>query len=105
MKTPKRATPASHYLRGAMVVLALVLPTLSLAVLGTLWLWQNKLLLVWAVAASSTALLIYALEYWLVRRQEREAAERRGRGMLGRGHGCAACLQGDQGGAYGAAAS
>lgn len=70
-----RAGSTSHYLRGAMVILALVLPTLSLAVLGTIWLWQNNVLLVWAIAASVTALLIYALEYWLVRRQERDVVQ------------------------------
>ena len=77
MRAPKRTSSASQYLRGAMVVLALVLPTFSLAVLGTVWLWQNNSLLIWAIAASATALMIYGLEYWLVRSQERPKNEER----------------------------
>lgn len=66
----KPPAPAARYLRGAMVALALVLPTLSLAVLGTVWLWQNDALLIWALAACATALIVYATEYHLVRRRE-----------------------------------
>ena len=49
-----------------MVVIALILPTLSLVVLGTLWLWQNNYLLLWAAIASFAAVVIYGLERWLV---------------------------------------
>lgn len=72
MRPQRRQQPASHYLRGVMVALALVLPTLSLAVLGTVWLWQNNGLIIWGVAASAVALLIYGAEYWLIRREEQE---------------------------------
>ncbi|MFT5508941.1 MAG: putative GTPase [Hyphomicrobiaceae bacterium] len=71
-KPTKPSTTAVQYLRGVMIALALVLPTLSLAVLGTLWLWQNNALLIWGLAASGVALLIYFVELWLVRRRESE---------------------------------
>ena len=71
-KPVKSSSTATQYLRGVMIAAALVLPTLSLAVLGTLWLWQNNALLIWGVAASGVALLIYMLELWLVRRRENE---------------------------------
>ncbi|MCB1510164.1 MAG: 50S ribosome-binding GTPase [Hyphomicrobiaceae bacterium] len=71
MSTPRPRRAAVGYLRGIMVVLALVLPTLSLAVLGTVWLWQNNLLLVWSISASIAAVAIFALESWLVGRGAR----------------------------------
>lgn len=71
--TPKPGSPppAARYLRGAMIALALALPTLSLALLGTVWLWQNDALLIWGGAACATALIVYAVEYHLVSRRER----------------------------------
>jgi len=51
-----------------MLALALLLPTLSLAALGTVWLWQHDLLLVWSGVATAVALMIYGIEFWLVRR-------------------------------------
>jgi predicted GTPase len=68
---PRRTTSAAQYLRGVMIALALALPMLSLAVLGTVWLWQNNALLIWSAIASAVALLIYVAEVWLVRRRER----------------------------------
>lgn len=68
-RPPHRA--AISYLRGIMAIVALALPTLSLAVLGTLWLWQNQLLLVWSLSACAVAVAIYALEAWLVARATR----------------------------------
>ena len=65
----KRATSAVSYLRGVMILLALLLPTLSLAVLGTIWLWQHDALLIWSASASAIALLIYAIESWIIRRR------------------------------------
>lgn len=64
------------YLRAAMAIISLILPTLSLAALGVVWLWENNLLLVWSVAASVVALIIYGLERWLVSRGKRRALAR-----------------------------
>ncbi len=68
MSVQKGAGSAHRYLRGIMVVLALVLPTLSLAAFGTLWLWQHGYLLIWAGAAAVAAVAIYGFERWLVSR-------------------------------------
>jgi uncharacterized protein len=62
----------TRYLRGAMAIIALILPTLSLAALGVIWLWQNNLLIVWSLAASAVALVIYGFERWLVSRGQRQ---------------------------------
>lgn len=70
-KIKRRNTDASRYLRGAMALIALALPTLSLAALGTVWLWQNNLLLIWSLAASAIAIAIYGAERWIIGRNQR----------------------------------
>lgn len=48
---------------------AILLPTVSLIVLGGLWIWQNGYLLTWAVAACVVTLICYLLLLWLSRRR------------------------------------
>lgn len=67
-----------YLLRVAMLVIAMLLPVGSLIVLGSIWLWQNSLLLYWAMAAALVTLSIYAIESWIIgpgawRSQVREA--------------------------------
>lgn len=81
MNTPSPRTARSdrsavRYVRGVMVAIALLLPTLSLAILGTLWLWQNDYLIIWAASATLAAVTIYGLERWLVSLSSREARKR-----------------------------
>lgn len=73
MSPPVRRQRASRYLRGVMVASAVALPMLSLAALGSLWLWQNGAVIIWSVAATMTAVTIYGIERWLVDRGERQA--------------------------------
>lgn len=56
-----------------MAAFAVVLPMLSLAALGTIWLWENSLILWWAAIATIVSLLIYGAEWWLVRHGEKKA--------------------------------
>lgn len=63
----KQKHQAIFYFRVAMTMLALLLPLLSLVVLGSLWLWQQGLVLYWALAACSVTLISYAIERWLLR--------------------------------------
>lgn len=49
-------------LRAVMLGLAMFLPILSLVPLGSLWLWQNGLLLYWVAGALGATALFYALE-------------------------------------------
>ncbi len=58
---------AIFYFRVAMASIALLLPLLSLMVLGSLWLWQHGYVLYWALAACSIALVTYAAERWIFR--------------------------------------
>lgn len=64
----KRSGKASgaFYLRAAMMLIALALPIFSLTILGSLWLWQNNALLIWAAAALAITAAIYGLERWLL---------------------------------------
>ena len=62
-----RPTRAVRYLRILMVILATALPVLSLTVLGSLWLWQNGYVLIWALAAFATSLTAFAIERWALR--------------------------------------
>lgn len=62
-----KATRAVRYLRAAMLLIALALPILSLAVLGSVWLWQNGYILHWAVAALATTAVAFGIERWLLR--------------------------------------
>lgn len=57
----------------ALVLLGL--PTLALAAFGTLWLWQNEVLLYWLAGLVVSAALSYGLQYFLHRRQRRLLAE------------------------------
>lgn len=63
----KKKHQAIFYFRVAMTILALLLPLLSLVVLGSLWLWQHGLVLYWALAACSVTLISYVIERWLLR--------------------------------------
>lgn len=65
---------ALGYLRGAMAVIAVSLPLLSLSAFGIWWLWQNNLLIIWSVVATAVALLIYSLEAYLIWRSGRGIA-------------------------------
>jgi len=67
--TPRR--PAAAYLRTAMIALALLLPTLSLILLGSLWLWERGYLLYWAAAALAVSVSSFLFESWLVRKAAR----------------------------------
>lgn len=62
----KKKRQALFYFRVAMTMLALLLPLLSLAALGMLWLWQGGYVLYWALAACSIALVTYGIERWVI---------------------------------------
>lgn len=51
-------------LRAVMLGLAMFLPVLTLIPLGSLWLWQNGLLLYWVAGALVATVLFYVLESW-----------------------------------------
>lgn len=59
--------PAVRYLRILMFIIALALPIFSLAVLGSLWLWQHGYVLYWSIAALSATALAFAAERWMLR--------------------------------------
>ena len=63
----KKKRKAIFYFRFAMAVAALFLPLLSLALLGSVWLWQHGYVLYWALAACSMTLVTYAIERWVFR--------------------------------------
>mgnify|MGYP001206651115 CR=1 FL=1 len=50
-----------------MLVVALALPLASLVVLGSVWLWQQGFVLYWALGATLTTLVAFAIERWLLR--------------------------------------
>ena len=58
---------AIFYFRLAMGLVALLLPLVSLSVLGSLWLWQHGFVLYWALGACLVTLLVYAIERWFFR--------------------------------------
>ncbi len=58
---------AVFYFRVAMAAIALLLPLLSLVVMGSIWLWQNGYVLYWALAACSITVITYAIERWIFR--------------------------------------
>ena len=69
-KATARATtppgkPAVH-LRLALLAVALVLPTVSLVLLGSLWLWQNGYVLYWAIGTCIAVTGAYLLERRLI---------------------------------------
>lgn len=57
----------TYHLRLALILVALLLPAATLLVLGGVWLWQNGLMLYWALAACLAALTIYGFELWMLR--------------------------------------
>ena len=63
MSQPSRATRA---LRWAVVSLALLLPTLALVPLGSIWLWQNGYLLVWGLSVTVLVVIAWAVQRWLI---------------------------------------
>lgn len=69
MSQPRKpqVTRAVRYLRGAMLLTAITLPLLSLAVLGSIWLWQNGYVLHWAVSALVVTTTVFGIERWLLR--------------------------------------
>ena len=54
------------HLRMALLAVALVLPTVSLILLGSLWLWQNGYLLYWGLATCVAVAAAYYLERGLM---------------------------------------
>jgi len=65
---------ASLYVRGAMLAVAFLLPTASLIVFGSLWLWQSGYLLHWALAACVITAAVYIVQLVGLRRFEKSAA-------------------------------
>jgi len=65
-KTGRGEPRGAFYIRSAMLLIALALPVFSLTVLGSIWLWQNGAVLIWAAAAFGVTILIYGLERWLL---------------------------------------
>jgi uncharacterized protein len=63
----KKKHQAVFYFRLAMTAVALLLPLVSLAALGSLWLWQHGYVLYWALGACSITLITYAIERWILR--------------------------------------
>ena len=62
MTKPERS---SHTLRLLSIGAGLLLPTLTLVPLGSLWLWQRGLLLYWAIAATLLVAIAYFVQGWL----------------------------------------
>ena len=61
-----RSTPASRAVRLVLIATALLLPSLSLVVLGGLYLWQNGYLLWWAAGALVSVAVITLAQKWLL---------------------------------------
>ncbi|HEX6001828.1 MAG TPA: GTPase [Hyphomicrobiaceae bacterium] len=53
---------SSAHLRMALLAVALILPTVSLILLGSLWLWQNGYVLYWGIATCIVVVAAYAIE-------------------------------------------
>ena len=49
---------SEQIVRGAIITLGLLLPTLTLLPLGSLWLWERGLLLYWALAACAVGFFV-----------------------------------------------
>src|SRR5690606_8306171 len=62
------------YVRGAMLAVALLLPTLSLVAFGSLWLWQSGYIVHWALAACVVTAGVYIAQLVALRRFEQAAA-------------------------------
>jgi hypothetical protein len=72
MTNPRRRT--SSYVRGAMLSVAFLLPTLSLVVFGSIWLWQTGYLVPWALGAAVVTAVIYVIQLVGLNRFEKSAA-------------------------------
>jgi uncharacterized protein len=66
---------SNFYVRAMMVASAVIMPTASLVLLGSLWLWQNGYLITWALSASGTVIVIYALAWVALRNLLRDAPD------------------------------
>ena len=64
----------SFYIRGAMLTVAILLPTLSLVVFGSLWLWQSGYLIIWALIACLVSAAIYIFQLAGLKQFEKSAA-------------------------------
>lgn len=66
----KATLPATAKARGiprsVLLAVALLLPTLSLVPLGSLWLWQQGAILYWAAATCVTVIVVYYLQRRLI---------------------------------------
>lgn len=65
-------TRASSAARAILAGSALLLPTLSLLPLGSLWLWENGYLLWWAVGSALVVTLVYVIQLWLLSGSSKE---------------------------------
>lgn len=71
----RRKSKALLYLRGVMILLALLVPLLSLLPLGWLWLWQNGYALYWMAGAFTVAFGAYLVQALALRRSVAETGE------------------------------
>lgn len=73
------SNPAMRYSRWVLLVVALLLPTLSLVPLGSLWLWEHGYIIGWAIGTCIAVAAAYYLQSWLIvplpREPTQEAAE------------------------------
>ncbi|SEF14871.1 hypothetical protein SAMN05444161_9090 [Rhizobiales bacterium GAS191] len=69
----KRIGAFRHYWPEALLILAIVLPWLSLLVLGMVWLWQSDHFWRWALGAFILGLLTWPLSWFVRRRANAEA--------------------------------
>jgi uncharacterized protein len=66
--SPSRSRSRSNfYVRAIILATAIILPAFSLVLLGSLWLFQNGYLILWALAASGLVIIIYALTWYSMR--------------------------------------
>jgi predicted GTPase len=63
----RRRGRSEQVVRSAIIALGLLLPTLTLVPLGSLWLWERGLLLYWALAACAVTLAAFGVQQWLLR--------------------------------------
>lgn len=66
MSRPKKPSKMRGVSRLALLTVALLLPTLSLVPLGSLWLWERGFLIHWAVAACVFIIVAYFLQRQLL---------------------------------------
>ena len=63
---PPSSNKPNVHLRMALLAVALVLPTVSLVLLGSLWLWQNGYILYWAIFTCIAVAAVYLLQRRLI---------------------------------------